>query len=213
MKLSFPVTKEKIRNHFAYAWWQYVLLIALAIFGWNLLYTTTLYRSPNEQRLEWYYGGYEAEGQKDINALMDELHQSLFPQLEEVEYRAVMLDDTYGVMQLTVWASAGEGDLFMLSGEYFQNLAQSEVFLDLAPYIEDGTLDAEGMDLSDGYVINQETGRKTLFGIPASQLPGLQEYGLVCENFCLGVGVTGQNEAEALQLLQWLMENMRGKAE
>ena len=57
MKLTFPITKERIRNHFAYAWWQYVLLICLAIFGWNLLYTTTRYRSPNDQRLERYYGG------------------------------------------------------------------------------------------------------------------------------------------------------------
>lgn len=46
MKLTFPVTKERIRNHFAYAWWQYVLLICLAIFGWNLLYTTTATAAP-----------------------------------------------------------------------------------------------------------------------------------------------------------------------
>ena len=83
MKLTFPITKERIRNHFAYAWWQYVLLICLAIFGWNLLYTTTRYRSPNDQRLEWYYGGYQLDGEKNIDSLMDDLHQSLFSDLED----------------------------------------------------------------------------------------------------------------------------------
>ena len=139
MKLTFPVTKERIRNHFAYAWWQYVLLICLAIFGWNLLYTTTRYRSPNDQRLEWFYSGYQMDGEKDIDALMDELHQSLFPNVEEVTFRTLMLDDTYGSMQLTVWVSAGEGDLFMLNSEYFNSIAQSEAFVELTPYIEDGT--------------------------------------------------------------------------
>ena len=128
MKLTFPITKERIRNHFAYAWWQYVLLICLAIFGWNLLYTTTRYRSPNDQRLEWYYGGYQLDGEKNIDSLMDDLHQSLFSDLEEVEFRTVMLDQTYGSMQLMVWVSAGEGDLFMLDSEYFSQLAQSEGF-------------------------------------------------------------------------------------
>ena len=147
MKLTFPITKERIRNHFAYAWWQYVLLICLAIFGWNLLYTTTRYRSPNDQRLEWYYGGYQLDGEKNIDSLMDDLHQSLFSDLEEVEFRTVMLDQTYGSMQLMVWVSAGEGDLFMLDSEYFSQLAQSEGFAELTPYIESGTLNVDGMDL------------------------------------------------------------------
>ena len=39
--MRLPITRERIRTHFHYAWWQYVLLVCLAIFGWNLLYTTT----------------------------------------------------------------------------------------------------------------------------------------------------------------------------
>ena len=48
--MRLPITKERIRNHFHYAWWQYVLLVCLAVFGWNLLYTTTRYRSPESSR-------------------------------------------------------------------------------------------------------------------------------------------------------------------
>ena len=153
---------------------------------------------------------YQLDGEKNIDTLMDELHQSLFPDVEEVAFRALTLDETYGSMQLTVWVSAGEGDLYMLDSEYFNSIAQSEGFLELAPYIEDGTLNVDGMDLSAGYIINQETGKKALYGIPATERPGLKDYGLICDDFCLGVCVTGENEEEALTLLQWMVTNLRG---
>ena len=210
MKIKTPLTKQRLRTHFTYHLWKYLLAAALTVFCVNLLYTTTRYRSPNDQRLEWYYGGYQLDGEKNIDSLMDDLHQSLFSDLEEVEFRTVMLDQTYGSMQLMVWVSAGEGDLFMLDSEYFSQLAQSEGFAELTPYIESGTLNVDGMDLSAGYVINQDTGKKILYGIPASQLPGLQEYGLICDDFCLGVSVAGENEEEAIRLLQWLIDNLRG---
>ena len=52
--MRLPITRERIRTHFHYGWWQYALLIGLAIFGWNLLYTTTRYRSPEALKVEWY---------------------------------------------------------------------------------------------------------------------------------------------------------------
>ena len=55
--MRLPITRERIRTHFHYAWWQYVLLVCLAIFGWNLLYTTTRYRSPESLKVEWYCQG------------------------------------------------------------------------------------------------------------------------------------------------------------
>ena len=45
--MRLPSTRERIRTHFQYAWWQYVLLVCLAVFGWNLLYTTTRYRGSS----------------------------------------------------------------------------------------------------------------------------------------------------------------------
>ena len=55
--MRLPITRERIRTHFHYAWWQYVLLVCLAVFGWNLLYTTTRYRSPEALKVEWYCQG------------------------------------------------------------------------------------------------------------------------------------------------------------
>ena len=50
MLMRLPITREHIRTHFHYAWWQYVLLVCLAIFGWNLLYTTTATAVPNPSK-------------------------------------------------------------------------------------------------------------------------------------------------------------------
>jgi len=57
MTPDLKITKARIRNHFTYHWWQYAVLLAVAIFGWNLLYTTTRYRSPEHLKVEWYYQG------------------------------------------------------------------------------------------------------------------------------------------------------------
>lgn len=67
--------------------------------------------------------------------------------MEEVTFTPVAYDDTYGNMQLIVWASAGQGDLYTLSEEAYKNLASSGAMLDLQPYIDDGTLNVEGIDL------------------------------------------------------------------
>ena len=70
--MRLPITRERIRTHFHYAWWQYVLLVCLAIFGWNLLYTTTRYRSPESLKVEWYCQGVVApQAQDKLDALME----------------------------------------------------------------------------------------------------------------------------------------------
>lgn len=69
--MKLPITKRRVRNHLTYAWWQYVLLVCLAVFGWNLIYTTTRYRSPEHLKVEWYGEGYVAtEQQEQIDALL-----------------------------------------------------------------------------------------------------------------------------------------------
>lgn len=211
MKLSMPVTKQKIRTHFTYAWWQYLLLLIIAIFGWNLLHTSTRYRSPENLKVEWYCDSYvqsaDAEG---IHALMDELHQTLLPDMEEVTFTEVGLDETYGDMQLLVWASAGQGDLYLLTAPRLQNLGAGGGLVDLQPYIDDGTLNVEGIDLSGGYVADAETGKLYLVGIPADILTGLNEYGIITSGTSLCLLSTGGNTDNALKLFNYVLDNMRG---
>lgn len=208
--MKLPITKRRVRNHLTYAWWQYVLLVCLAVFGWNLIYTTTRYRSPEHLKVEWYGEGYvAAEQQAQIDALLAGLHGELFPDMEEVTFTPVAYDDTYGNMQLIVWASAGQGDLYTLSEEAYKNLASSGAMLDLQPYIDDGTLNVEGIDLKRGYVTDAETGKRYLTGIPMDNLTGLESYGLVPQGKVMSVLASGGNTENTMKLMKWLLENMR----
>ena len=74
MDKKFPITWDRIRNHFTYSWWIYVLVLAVGIFGWNLIYTITRYQSPEHLKVEFYYTGSRIEMLEDIHQLMDEIH-------------------------------------------------------------------------------------------------------------------------------------------
>ncbi|MCI6376140.1 MAG: hypothetical protein MR842_00020 [Clostridiales bacterium] len=208
--MKLPITQRRVHNHLTYAWWQYVLLVCVAVFGWNLIYTTTRYRSPEPLKVEWYGEGYVDAGQQaQIDALLAKLHGELFPDMEEVTFTPVAYDDTYGDMQLFVWASAGQGDLYTLSAEAYKNLASGGAMLDLQPYIDDGTLRVEGIDLKNGYVTDAETGKRYLMGIPIDSLTGLESYGIAPQGKVMSILVNGGNTENTMKLMKWLLENMR----
>lgn len=209
MKISMPITREKIKTHLSYAWWQYVLVIALSILGWNLLYTTTHYRSPEHLKVEWYCDSQRTETQASMDALMDDVHASVLPDMEEVSFIPVFLDETYGDMQMTVWFSAGEGDVFMLAREAFENMSHNGALADLTPYLESGALNAQGLELSGGRFIDPDTGKSVQTGIPAEGLSKLQDYGIACDGELLGLSATGGNIDNAVKLLNWLIQNMQ----
>ncbi|HPR79298.1 MAG TPA: hypothetical protein PLR69_11935, partial [Candidatus Limiplasma sp.] len=150
MSLRMPITKSKIRNHFHYSFWKYLVLIVIALFGWNLIYTSTRYQSPDNLKVE-FYAEAGAIGGKDLQALADQIHTEIMPEMEEVTASTITYDQTYGDMQLTVWVSAAQGDVYLLSGTRFKSLASNDALMDLQPYIDNSTLNVDGLDLSKGY--------------------------------------------------------------
>lgn len=210
MTPKFSITRDRIRTHFHYYWWQYALLLVCAIFGWNLLYTTTHYRSPEHLKIEWYY-----EGPSSVNTqayaeqLLTEAKEQCFPAMEETTFTIVGMDETYGPMQLMVWMAAGQGDLYMLSEDNFSSYAGQGSMVDLQPYVDDGTLNVEGLNLKKGYAKNEETGEKVLYGIPASELSGFLQYDIQPEGTVLSVLANGGNIENTVKLLARFLEIMR----
>lgn len=210
MTPKLSITRNRVRNHFHYYWWQYAILIVLSVFLWNLLYTMTHYRAPEHLKVEWYYeGAVTYETQQQMDQLLADITPEIFPDMEEVTFTVVGVDQNYGAMQLTVWMSAGQGDLYMLGKDSFRSHASSGAMINLQPYVDDGTLHVEGIDLSAGYVRNEETGKLELYGIPADSLTGLQAYDMKPEGTCMSLLITGGNEENAIKLMNWLLDNMR----
>ena len=210
MQIRTPITKDKIKHHFQYHWWVYVLWIVLNLFFWNLLFSTTQYRTPGHLKIEFFAEGYQAADTDDaLELLMSKIHEDVLPDIEEVSYRLLTLDSTYGPVQLTVWSSAGEGDLFLLTRDYFRQMAEGGAMLDLQPYIDDGTLAVDGIDLRAGLVRNAHTSERHQYGIPTASLAGLADVGLITEGSFLSILASTENPTETVQMLQYLLEHMR----
>ena len=210
MKLHMPITSAKVKTHFHYHLWKYLLLAVLSIFGWNLLFTVTQYRVPEDRKLEFYADGtVMGENAEALDALMAQIHADVLPDMEEVSYTMLDSSEMYGQMQLVVWATAKQGDVYLLQRDRFIQMAQGGAMVNLQPYIDDGTLQVEGLTLSGGKMKNSETGEASQWGIPADGLAKLSEYGINPQGAVLSVLAASGNEAAAVQFLNYLLISMR----
>jgi len=219
MNLHIPITKRRITHHFQYAVWMYLLLIVIALFGWNLFYTTTRYRPPENMQVE-FYAQASTYSEDPLTALADRIHEEVMPEMESVTSTVFNItDDYYGNMQITVWISASQGDIYLLSRDYFDSFAANGAFLDLTPYVENGALDAEGLDLADGYVRIEDSeddaeteavpSAPVLYGIPAGQLTGFADYSVVPDDMILCILYNNGNDEYSVKFLNYLLENLR----
>ena len=215
MSLRMPISKRKIQKHFQYSLWKYALVIVASILIWNLLFTVTRYRTPEDLKIEFYaegYAGQEVYGGMDN--LMALIHSQAMPEMEEVTYSILTLDETYGEMQLMVWISAAQGDIYLLSEERFQRLANGEAMLNLAPYIDSGELDVEGLQLRSFTLQTEEGPAGQVFGtwgIRADDLPGLESLGLFARGGVLSVLAACGNEEYAIRFLNELLTRTRAE--
>ncbi len=214
MSIKTPLDPKRIKNHFAYGYWKYLLLIVVAIFGWNLIYQTTEYRPPDEKRIDFYV----ASNTMDTDAMQAWLYEArvqAFSDMELMEAYTVMAgtDDPYAQMQLSTFIMAGEGDVYLLDAERFKSYASQGAMAPLENYLADGSLNVEGLDVSKGYVTISDTGERHLLGIPTDNLYGLMNrFGIDCRGAVLCVMVRSGNEQNAVKFVDYLIQNMQEPA-
>lgn len=214
MKIKTPFTKMRLRNHMTYNSWKYLVVIIASVFGWNLLYTTTAYRSPENLRVDVYMQSSTATNE-GVDAFFKPIWDECIPEMETVTnvlLTSSTSSDYYGTMQLSVYIMAGEGDIYMLCTEDFKNYASQGAFLDLTPFVESGELNIDGIDTSAGYVATVDengipTGETQFFGLPAYTLDGFRT-GMNVHNRDLIIGVTAfnNNEENVIKFLNGLVQ-------
>jgi hypothetical protein len=214
MSIKTPLTSKRVKNHFAYGFWKYLILIVAAVAGWNLIYQTTQYRPPEDKRIDFYV----ASNTMDSDAMdtwLADVRKTAFPDLELIEAYTVMTgtDDPYAQMQLSTFIMAGEGDVYMLDAERFKSYAAEGAMAPLENYVADGSLNSGGLDVSGGYVTESDTGGRHLLGIPADKLYGLiNHFGIDCRGMVLCVMVRSGNEKKAVKFIDYLIQNMQEPA-
>lgn len=173
--MKTPITRLRLRNHLTYAWWKYILLVVLATFGWNMLFTITRYRPPEEKKIivnAYTYGDQEA-----LDAYLAEVNANLMPEMEQMTSVFTTPDDIYGDMILSTHLAAAEGDIHILPRDYFQRYAPTGSYLELDDDEELlAMLEEAGVSISQGWRTNTDTGERHLYGIPCANLPGLSAY-------------------------------------
>lgn len=194
--MKTPVTREKLQNHFTYSLWKYALLAAAAIFGWNILYSVTAYRPPEEKKV--VLGVYSYGSEENINAYMEQVRLDLMPDMEDMSAMYIMPDETYGAMILTTRVAARDCDIYVLPREEFQSYAAQGAYMALDEVLPDLIADLEeaGISLSRGFRTNDTTGEKHQYAIPCADLPGIQAM-LQCDTSDMYIGVffaTGNDE-------------------
>lgn len=204
--MKTPVNGKTLREHWNYAWWKYALLVVLAVLGWNLIYTVTAYRPPEAKKVSIFSFVFGEQ------TAMEEYLSKVWPEelsdMEDVSCVYTVADETYGPMQLTTYLAAGEGDIFLLSKEYFQNFGKQGGFLELDAQEEIfAQCEALGLTLSRGYLINSETREKHLYGIPCSELPGMARFVYDPSDCYLCVAVNNGNDENVLKMLGILIRD------
>ena len=218
MKIKTPLTKQRLRTHFTYHFWKYILSAALCGFCINLLYTTTAYRSPENLRIDIYLQSASAS-QTKVDAFMERVWQASVPDMETVNTILLLsstTDDTYSTMQLATYIMAHEGDMYALCTEDFKRYAGQGVFVDLSPYIESGELNVDGIDLASGYVTlldddGNPTDSQSLYGIPLYTLTGYaDEFGMNSSDMVIAVTAYNGNEENVIAFLNEMIQEGRG---
>lgn len=172
--MKTPVTQQRLKDHLTYSWWKYVLLILISIFGWNLIYSMTAYRAPEEKKVIVGLYGYGTS--YNLDDYMLEVQRIHLPEMEEVAPMDIVPDEAYGEMILTTRMISGECDIYILPTAEFQNWAAQGACQPLDEVLPELIADLEeaGISLSRGRRQNTTSGEKHVYGIPLRDLPGAQ---------------------------------------
>lgn len=205
--MKTPITKQRLRNHLTYSWWKYALLVVIAIFGWNLVYTITRYRAPEDKKVT--VNLYVFGDQAALDAYMADVNASLMPEMEQMDSIFTAVDDTYGDMILSTHIAASEGDVYLLDRSRFQQVAASGAFLPLEERSElIAALENAGISLSQGWRTESDTGERHLYGIPCAGLPGMAAYVYDPSDCYMAVLISNQNDENVLRFLDIFVNDL-----
>ena len=211
--MKTPITREKIQNHITYSSWKYILLVVVAIFGWNLIYTTTAPETPEDKKV--VMGIYAYGEQDEIDVYMEQTRLSLLPDMLELTAEYITPDEMYGDMILSTRFAARECDIYILPRSQFQSYAAQGAFMPLEEVLPDliADLEAAGVSLSRGYRSVEETGEKHQYGIPCAEMTTLQSM-LLCDlsDMYLCVFFETENNENVLTFADYFVRDMMAQS-
>ncbi len=220
MNIRTPVTKERLKTHFTYSLWKYLVVIACSLFCWSLVYAQTAYRSPQDKRIDVYVKS-STVTEELMDSFFEPIWKNVVPDMELVSGVTLLSTsdntDYYSQMQLSVYIAAGEGDIYILPAADFKSFAAGGAFIALDNLVADGTIDVTGIDTASGRVTiaDEDTGTSEthLYGIPLDSLYGFID-GMQLDNRSMvaAIMVNNRNDENVIPFFNALIQAGRGDA-
>lgn len=205
--MKTPLTRQRLRNHLAYSWWKYALLLVIAIFGWDIIYNITRYRPPEEKKIN--LNVYVRSNEAALDAYLAEINATLMPEMEEMSATYNVLEEMYGDMVFSAHMAANDGDIYLLSRDYFQRYASSGVYRALEDETELlATLEEAGIPLTQGWRALSSTSERHLYAIPCANLPSSAYFVADPADCYLAVLVNNGNDANVLRFLNIFVSDL-----
>ncbi|MBR1709958.1 MAG: hypothetical protein IJ719_14210 [Clostridia bacterium] len=210
---DISITKSKLKTHFHYGWWKYLLALVISVFGISIVFDMTEYRPPEEKKTELYILNGYAEAET-LEGVLWPLLKEACPEQELLTSMNINLlsEDIYVRMQYSTYLAAHQGDVMLMPLSEFHNLLLDEgaetIFVELSPYIESGVIQVDGIDLSTG-MAKATDGTEGIYGIPADSLKGLEAYSCNPEGALLVSMSYGGNLDTAAKLIGIMMETLK----
>lgn len=178
--MDIRITKAKVKNHWHYSRWKYLLLVMISIMGVDMLFASTRYVSPANKTIIMYL----CNGYADAATMEETLLPAFLEAAPDQETLSVVnIDllegDTYANMQFNTYIGAQEGDVLLLPKSVAESMLDEDgaeyTFVCLDAYLESGALDVPGVDVSEGMMRGSD-GSMGVYAIPADTLYGLTEF-------------------------------------
>lgn len=181
MPISTPVNKNTLKHHWDYYKWKYLILVVIIVAGWSLIYTMTRPQAPDSSRINVYIQS-DTTSDRLMHDFLDPLWKEYVPQEEELNLMTILANDEYtALQQLFTVVYSKEGDIYLLTNQYFRQYASQGAFAPLEGLIEESRLNVDGIDTRAGYadlVLERDKNdvpvktESHLYGIPLRELYG-----------------------------------------
>ena len=209
------LTGANLREHLRLYGAVYAVLLIVACFVANLLWTMTAPQIPEDQRILIYL----ADAWSDV-APLEPLSEKLLgtaqtvdPAIHAVDFESLIYadpeTDSTGVMVLMTRLAAGEGDIFLAGKNAMDALISSGACLPLDEYYEDGWLNQ--LEPMYANIADSETEEvhRVLVGLKLDSLTKLQELGaFYTEGACLALIVNSPNIDSSMKVAEGLVETL-----
>lgn len=207
------LTKKKLKNHLAYSWWKYALAAAVSTMLVSIVFAVTEYRPPDDKKVEFYVLNSYADTET-MQADFWPLLQARKPEQEKLTVININLTDSSKHLRadavFDVCRGAAGRFVFDFAGRDAQITSDGaqESLVELTPYLENGVIDAEDIDLAKG-TLDRGDGTTAVYAVPADTLTGLNAYGNDPRDSLLCIPMYSKNADSAAALIELMLEKLR----